>query len=235
MNFNDIKSLDEGYVLQTYARNQIAIDHGQGATLFDTEGKKYIDFTSGIGVCSLGYANEAWARAIYDQAMRVGHISNLFYTEPYARLASRLVPAAGMAAAFFGNSGAEANEGIIKLARKYSYEKYGQGRAVIITLKNSFHGRTITTLKATGQDHFHDYFFPFTEGFRYAQAPGPGRGGRVRGDDGAHPGGGGRESPGEGLRAVCGQALPGAGLAAAHRRGADRYWPDGNALCFPAV
>ena len=82
MNFNDIKSLDEGYVLQTYARNQIAIDHGQGATLFDTEGKKYIDFTSGIGVCSLGYANEAWARAIYDQAMKVGHISNLFYTEP---------------------------------------------------------------------------------------------------------------------------------------------------------
>ncbi len=170
MNFNDIKSLDEGYVLQTYARNQIAIDHGQGATLFDTEGKKYIDFTSGIGVCSLGYANEAWARAIYDQAMRVGHISNLFYTEPYARLASKLVPAAGMAAAFFGNSGAEANEGIIKVARKYSYEKYGQGRAVIITLKNSFHGRTITTLKATGQDHFHDYFFPFTEGFRYARA-----------------------------------------------------------------
>lgn len=170
MNFNDIKSLDEGYVLQTYARNQIAIDHGQGATLFDTEGKKYIDFTSGIGVCSLGYANEAWASAIYDQAMRVGHISNLFYTEPYARLASRLVPAAGMAAAFFGNSGAEANEGIIKVARKYSYEKYGQGRSVIITLKNSFHGRTITTLKATGQDHFHDYFFPFTEGFRYAPA-----------------------------------------------------------------
>ena len=170
MNFNDIKSLDEGYVLQTYARNQIAIDHGQGATLFDTEGKKYIDFTSGIGVCSLGYANEAWARAIYDQAMKVGHISNLFYTEPYARLASKLVPAAGMAAVFFGNSGAEANEGIIKVARKYSYEKYGQGRSVIITLKNSFHGRTITTLKATGQEVFHNYFFPFTEGFRYVEA-----------------------------------------------------------------
>ena len=170
MNFNEIKALDEGYVLQTYGRNQVAIDRGEGATLWDTEGKKYIDFTSGIGVCSLGYANEKWARAIYDQAMKVGHISNLFYTEPYARLASRLAPAAGMAAAFFGNSGAEANEGIIKVARKYSYEKYGQGRAVIITLKNSFHGRTITTLKATGQDHFHEYFFPFTEGFRYAQA-----------------------------------------------------------------
>ncbi len=170
MNFNEIKALDEGYVLQTYGRNQVAIDHGKGATLWDTEGKEYIDFTSGIGVCSLGYANEAWAKAIYDQAMKVGHISNLFYTEPYAQLASKLVPAAGMAAAFFGNSGAEANEGMIKTARKYSYEKYGEGRATIITLKNSFHGRTITTLKATGQDHFHEFFFPFTEGFRYAVA-----------------------------------------------------------------
>ena len=121
-------------------------------------------------MCSLGYANEKWARAIYDQAMKVGHISNLFYTEPYALLASKLVPAAGMAAAFFGNSGAEANEGMIKTARKYSYEKYGKGRSTIITLKNSFHGRTITTLKATGQDHFHEFFFPLTEGFRYAEA-----------------------------------------------------------------
>ena len=170
MNFQDIKALDESYVLQTYGRNQVAIDHGKGASLWDTEGKQYIDFTSGIGVCSLGYANEAWAKAIYDQAMKVGHISNLFYTEPYARLASRLVPASGMAAAFFGNSGAEANEGMIKTARKYSYEKYGEGRATIITLKNSFHGRTITTLKATGQDHFHEFFFPFPEGFRYAEA-----------------------------------------------------------------
>ncbi len=170
MNFQEIKALDEGYVLQTYGRNQAAIDHGKGASLWDTEGKHYIDFTSGIGVCSLGYANETWAKAIYDQAMKVGHISNLFYTEPYAKLASKLVPASGMAAAFFGNSGAEANEGMIKTARKYSYEKYGEGRATIITLKNSFHGRTITTLKATGQDHFHEFFFPFTEGFRYAEA-----------------------------------------------------------------
>ncbi len=170
MNFAEIKALDEAYVLQTYGRNQVAIDHGRGATLWDTEGKAYIDFTSGIGVCSLGYANEAWAKAIYDQAMKVGHISNLFYTEPYARLASKLAPAAGMAAVFFGNSGAEANEGMIKTARKYSYDKYGQGRSAIITLRNSFHGRTITTLKATGQDHFHDFFFPFTEGFRYAEA-----------------------------------------------------------------
>ena len=170
MNFSEIKALDESFVLQTYGRNQIAVDHGKGATLWDTDGKAYVDFTSGIGVCSLGYANEAWARAIYDQAMKVGHISNLFYTEPYAKLASKLVPAAGMSAVFFGNSGAEANEGMIKLVRKYSFDKYGKGRATIITLKNSFHGRTITTLKATGQEHFHDFFFPFTEGFRYAGA-----------------------------------------------------------------
>ncbi len=170
MNFAEIKALDEAYVLQTYGRNQVAIDHGHGATLYDAEGKEYVDFTSGIGVCSLGYANEAWAQAIYSQAMKVGHISNLFYTEPYAKLAEKLVTGSGLSGVFFGNSGAEANEGMIKVARKYSYEKYGQGRATIITLRNSFHGRTITTLKATGQDHFHDYFFPFTEGFRYAQA-----------------------------------------------------------------
>ena len=170
MNFTQIKELDQRYVLQTYSRNPVAIDHGRGATLWDTEGKEYIDFTSGIGVCSLGYGNADWARAIYDQAMKLGHISNLFYTEPYARLASKLVPAAGMAAVFFGNSGAEANEGMIKTARKYSFDKYGPGRSTIITLNNSFHGRTITTLKATGQDHFHEFFFPFTEGFRYADA-----------------------------------------------------------------
>ena len=170
MNFEQIKALDEQYVLQTYGRNPVAIDHGKGATLWDTEGKQYIDFTSGIGVCSLGYANEAWAKAIYDQAMKVGHISNLFYTEPYAVLAEKLVKGSGMAGVFFGNSGAEANEGMIKTARKYSFDKYGPGRSTIITLNNSFHGRTITTLKATGQDHFHEFFFPFTEGFRYADA-----------------------------------------------------------------
>ena len=100
MNFEQIKALDSQYVLQTYGRNPVAIDHGKGATLWDTEGKEYIDFTSGIGVCSLGYANEKWAKAIYDQAMKVGHISNLYYTEPYAALAAKLVPASGMAAAY---------------------------------------------------------------------------------------------------------------------------------------
>ena len=170
MNFSEIKALDESYVIQTYGRNQLAIDHGKGATLYSTDGKEYIDFTSGIGVTSLGYGNEAWSKAVYEQALKLSHISNLFYTEPYAKLAGKLVPAAGMAAAFFGNSGAEANEGMIKVARKYSFEKYGKGRSTIITLNHSFHGRTITTLEATGQDHYHNYFFPFTEGFRYADA-----------------------------------------------------------------
>ena len=168
MNHQELIHLDHQFVLQTYGRFDVDIDHGRGATLYSLDGTEYIDFTSGIGVCSLGYANEKWAKAIYDQAMKVGHISNLYYTEPYAALAAKLVPASGMAAAFFGNSGAEANEGMIKTARKYSFDKYGQGRTTIITLKNSFHGRTITTLKATGQDHFHEFFFPLTEGFRYA-------------------------------------------------------------------
>ena len=170
MNFEQIKALDSQYVLQTYGRNPVAIDHGKGATLWDTEGKEYIDFTSGIGVCSLGYANEKWAKAIYDQAMKVGHISNLYYTEPYAALAAKLVPASGMAAAFFGNSGAEGNEGLIKLARKYSFDKYGKGRGTILTLKNSFHGRTMAALTATGQEKLHSSFFPFPDGFRYAEA-----------------------------------------------------------------
>ena len=170
MDFTQIKALDQQYVLPTYGRNNLAIDHGRGATLWDTQGREYIDFTAGIGVCSLGYANEAWARAIYDQAMKLGHISNLFYSEPYARLASRLVPAAGMSGAFFSNSGAEANEGMIKTARKWSHDHYGPDRSVILTLNRSFHGRTVTTLRATGQDKYHKNFYPFPEGFRHAQA-----------------------------------------------------------------
>ena len=158
MDFSEIKALDEKYVLQTYGRNQLAIDHGKGATLWDTQGKEYIDFTSGIGVCSLGYADGEWANAVYGQAMKLGHISNLFYTEPYAKLAAKLVPAAGMAAAFFGNSGAEANEGAIKLARKYAVEQGHGERTDIVTMKQSFHGRTLATLKATGQEKFHQHF-----------------------------------------------------------------------------
>lgn len=170
MTFEEIKALDQQYVMPSYSRFPVALDHGKGATLWDVNGKEYIDFTSGIGVCSLGYANEGWINAVTRQAQKLAHISNLFYTEPYAKLAQKLCIRAGMSSVFFANSGAESNEGAIKLARKYSFDKYGKGRGTVITLHNSFHGRTITTLAATGQDKFHNYFFPFTEGFRYAAA-----------------------------------------------------------------
>ena len=170
MTFEEIKALDEQYVMHSYGRFQVAMDHGKGATVWDVNGKKYIDFTSGIGVCSLGYADEGWQQAVSAQAAKLGHISNLFYTEPYAKVAQKLCTRTGMRNVMFANSGAESNEAMIKLARKYSYDKYGKGRGTVITLRNSFHGRTITTLAATGQDKFHDYFFPFTEGFRYANA-----------------------------------------------------------------
>ena len=170
MTFEELKALDGQYVMQSYGRFDVAIDHGKGATLWDVEGKEYIDFTSGIGVCSLGYGDEEWAKSIYDQALKLGHISNLFYSEPYIKAAQKLCERTGMSNAFFANSGAESNEGMIKLARKYSFDRYGKGRGTVITLNKSFHGRTITTLAATGQDVFHNYFFPFTEGFRHADA-----------------------------------------------------------------
>ena len=170
MTSQQIKDLTHQYIMTTYGRFPVAIDHGQGATLYDPEGNAYIDFTSGIGVTDLGYGNQAWADAISAQAKKLGHVSNLFYTEPAARLAETLCKRTGESCVFFANGGGEANEGMIKLARKYSFDKYGKGRATIITLNNSFHGRTITTLMATGQEVFHNYFFPFTEGFRYADA-----------------------------------------------------------------
>ena len=165
-----IKALTGQYIMNTYGRFPVAIDHGEGATLYDPEGNAYIDFASGIGVTSLGYGNPKWVEAITAQAKKLGHVSNLFYTEPAARLAEILCKRTGESCVFFANGGGEANEGMIKLARKYSFDKYGKGRATIVTLKNSFHGRTITTLMATGQEVFHNYFFPFTEGFRYAPA-----------------------------------------------------------------
>ena len=166
----EMKALTHQYVMNTYGRFDVAIDHGEGARLYDPEGREYIDLTSGIGVTDLGYGYQPWVDAIADQARKLGHVSNLFYTEAPARLAETLCKRTGMSGVFFANGGGEANEGMIKLARKYSFDKYGEGRATIITLKNSFHGRTITTLKATGQDVFHQFFFPFTEGFRYAAA-----------------------------------------------------------------
>ena len=170
MTSQEIMALTDQYIMHTYGRFPVAVDHGEGATLYDPEGRAYIDFTSGIGVSALGYGNQPWADAIAAQAKKLGHISNLFYSEPAAKLAEILCRRTGMSCAFFANGGGEANEGLIKLARKYSFDKYGQGRATIVTLNNSFHGRTITTLKATGQAVFHNYFFPFTEGFRYVDA-----------------------------------------------------------------
>ena len=170
MTSEEIKSLTGQYVMNTYGRFPVAIDHGEGARLYDPEGREYIDFTSGIGVTDLGYGYQPWVDAIAAQAKRLGHVSNLFYTEPAAKLAETLCKRTGESCVFFANGGGEANEGMIKLARKYSFDKYGKGRATIITLNNSFHGRTITTLMATGQEVFHNYFFPFTEGFRYADA-----------------------------------------------------------------
>ena len=170
MTSQEIKALDSQYVMHTYGRFPVVIDHGQGAKLYDPEGSEYIDFTSGIGVTDLGYGCQPWVDAIAAQAKKLGHVSNLFYTEPCARLAELLCKRTGESCVFFANGGGEANEGMIKLARKYSFDKYGQGRATILTLNNSFHGRTVTTLEATGQEVFHNYFFPFTGGFRYADA-----------------------------------------------------------------
>ena len=168
MTFEELKEMDQTYVMQTYNRFPVDIDHGKNATLYSLSGKEYIDFTSGIGVCSLGCADPRWVQAITDQAGKLGHISNLYYTQPGPKLAKALCQRTGMSCAFFGNSGAEANEAMIKLARKYSFDKYGKGRSPIITLNHSFHGRTITTLTATGQPAYHNYFFPLNEAFRYA-------------------------------------------------------------------
>lgn len=171
MNYQELKAEENKYVMNTYGRYPIALDHGEGATVWDVEGKKYIDLGSGIGVNSMGYNNKTIIDAITNQAHKLMHTSNLFTTEPMIRVAKKLVEKTHLnGKVFFANSGAEANEGAIKLARKYSFDKYGEGRYKIITLVNSFHGRTVTTLKATGQDRFHNYFFPFTEGFDYAEA-----------------------------------------------------------------
>lgn len=171
MTYQELKAAENKYVMNTYGRFPIALDHGEGATVWDVEGKKYIDLASGIGVNCMGYNNKAIIDAITNQAHKLMHVSNLFTTEPMVQVAKKLVEKTHLnGKVFFANSGAEANEGAIKLARKYSFDKYGEGRYKIVTLVNSFHGRTVTTLKATGQDRFHNYFFPFTEGFDYAAA-----------------------------------------------------------------
>ena len=158
------------YLMHTYNRFNIEIESGEGCYLKDTNGKEYLDLTSGIGVNCLGHNHPVLVEAIQKQVATLMECSNLYYSKPMVDAAKKLVEYTGLSKVFFSNSGAEANEGMIKLARKYSYDKYGEGRDVIITLKQSFHGRTITTLKATGQDKFHQYYFPFTEGFDYATA-----------------------------------------------------------------
>ncbi|MGN0503270.1 MAG: aspartate aminotransferase family protein [Ruminococcus sp.] len=164
------KEKDLKYIMHTYGRYDVALKSGKGAVAYDENGKKYIDVSSGIGVNSLGYCNDGWVDAVTKQAGTIQHMSNYFYSEQASNLAEKLCTLTGMSKVCFGNSGAEANECAIKIARKYSFDKYGEGRNGIITLKNSFHGRTVTTLSATGQDVFHNYFFPFTEGFSYVEA-----------------------------------------------------------------
>lgn len=167
MNLDEIKKLDALHVIQSYSRYEVAFTHGKGSLLYDDKGKEYVDFGSGIGVCSLGHSHPHWIEAVSLQASQLAHISNLFYSEPYVLLAKRLTAVSGMEKIFFGNSGSEANEGAIKIARKYSRDRYGAGRAVIVTLDQSFHGRTMAALTATGQPDYHKHFFPFAEGFRY--------------------------------------------------------------------
>lgn len=170
MQNSDVFEKDREYIAHTYRRFPAAIKNGHGAQAEDYEGKKYIDFGSGIGTNSLGFCNDKWVQAVVSQVKQLQHTSNLFYTLPDSLLAERLCEVTGYSKVFFGNSGAEANEGAIKIARKYGIEVKGEHCNRIITLENSFHGRTITTLSATGQDIFHQKFFPFTEGFCYVPA-----------------------------------------------------------------
>lgn len=170
MTLQQIKDDDNQNIMHTYGRFNVALVKGKGAKAWDESGKEYIDFTSGIGVNSLGYSDDGWVKAVSKQAATLQHISNLYYSPLQTELAKKLCAVTGFSKVFFANSGAEANECAIKLARKYSFEKYGKERTEIVTLENSFHGRTVTTLAATGQDVFHNYFFPFTEGFSFAKA-----------------------------------------------------------------
>lgn len=164
-----IIDIDNKYVAHSYGRYPVCITYGKGSVVYDENNKKYIDFGTGIAVNSFGVSDEVWKNAVIDQLNKIQHTSNLYYNEPCAKLAEMLCEKTGMKKVFFSNSGAEANECAIKAARRYAYNKYGDGHSTIITLKNSFHGRTITTLSATGQEHYHKEFTPFTEGFVYAE------------------------------------------------------------------
>lgn len=167
---SNIFEIDESFVAGTYGRFPVAIVSGMGSEVFDNEGKRYIDMGSGIGVTSFGISDSEWVLAVTTQLTSVQHMSNLYYTEPCARLAKLLCEKTGMKKVFFSNSGAEANECAIKTARKYAAEKKGEDYFTIVTLQNSFHGRTITTLAATGQEHYHEQFKPLTQGFVHTPA-----------------------------------------------------------------
>ena len=166
----DIKAIDKEYVANTYARFPVQIVSGKGSLVWDETGKEYIDMGSGIGVTAFGIGDEAWKAAVVEQLGKVQHMSNLYYTEPCALLAQLLCEKTGMKKVFFCNSGAEANECAIKAARKYAFGKKGVAHSTIVTLENSFHGRTLTTLAATGQAHYHELFQPLTPGFVHAPA-----------------------------------------------------------------
>ena len=161
---------DSRYIANTYARFPVALTSGKGSLVYDESGKEYIDLSTGIAVNTFGFSDDVWVKAVTEQLSKIQHASNLYYTAPCAELAEILCSRTGLKKVFFGNSGAEANECAIKVARKYAADKKGSEYNTIITLKNSFHGRTITTLAATGQDVFHTDFLPLTDGFCYCEA-----------------------------------------------------------------
>lgn len=170
MNLEIIKNQADNSLMPTYAHFPVSLEKGEGATLQDSEGNSVIDFGSGIGVNSLGFNNEKWVSAVTEQLKKVQHTSNLYYNSTVAKFAEMICEKSGFSRAFLCNSGAEANECAIKLARKYSFDKYGENRYNIITLVNSFHGRTMATITATGQEHYHKFFDPFVQGFKYCES-----------------------------------------------------------------
>lgn len=167
MSFQELRERDQKYIANVYNRFSADICRGEGATLYSEDGKKFVDFGSGIAVNSFGVNDAEWKAAVVAQLDKVQHASNLYYTRPQVELASLLCERTGAKKVFFSNSGAEANECALKAARKYSFDKYGEGRFHIVTLKNSFHGRTMATLSATGQEAMHRFFMPFLDGFSY--------------------------------------------------------------------
>ncbi|MCI2063145.1 MAG: acetylornithine/succinylornithine family transaminase [Eubacteriaceae bacterium] len=171
MKAEQIKELDKEYIIGSYGRYDLVCDHGKNATMFDKDGKEYIDFTAGIGVNSLGFADEGWIKAVEEQLHKFQHASNLFYTEPGVELAKKLAERTGMEKVFFCNSGGEANETAFKIAKKYGNTMADHRKNTIISLYDSFHGRTVATITATGQDRFHtECFEPYAQGYDYAAA-----------------------------------------------------------------